>query len=173
VDVTIERSDGEKHRAIAARSDGTAVILWMHDYGDALPHDLVHWVVESELELEWGFWGLVAAGAQLEVVQRSGARAPRLIQPVEDPLVAEHERDLLIAEALVAGFSSFDDGRPLMDRLREHLAGLDALSALPPAESIDAISRHLSELGTVWRSLKPGGRLRLQWNADDLPPDPG
>lgn len=172
VDVTIERSDGRRHRAIAARADGTAVLLWLHDYGDALPHDLVHWVVESELGLEWGFWGLVAAGAELEVVQRGAARSPRSIDALTDPLVTAHERDLMLAEAYVAGFTRGSDVRPFEQRLAEHLEPMDALDALPSEEAIVAVATHLDELGTVWRSLKPGGRLRLRWDADDRGPRP-
>lgn len=42
--------------------------------GPTLPHDLVHSVVEDELGLEFGFWGLVSAGAKLQSVQAYGAR---------------------------------------------------------------------------------------------------
>ena len=172
MDVTIERSDGRRHRAIAARADGTSVILWLHDDGDALPEDLVHWVVESELGLEWGRWGLVAAGAPIEVVQRSTDGTPRPDESPADPLVAAHLRELRLAEAYVAGFTRGSDVRPFEQRLAEQLEPLDARDAVPSDEAIVAVASHLDELGSVWRSLKPGGRLRLQWNAENPRPRP-
>jgi hypothetical protein len=164
VDVTIERSDARRHRAIAARDDGTSIMLWMHDYGEALPHDLVHWVVETELDLTWGFWGLLAAGAQLEVLQRSGARSPRSIDPAQDPLVDEHRDELLLVEALVAGFSDHLDERPVPIRLHEQLATIDAVDRMPSSDAVARVTAHLDELWKVWHALKPGARMRLQWD---------
>ncbi len=178
MDVTIERSDGGRHRAIAARADGTSVILWLHDDGAALPTDLVHWVVESELGLAWGFWGLIAGGAPPEVVQGDApgdTSTAESSEAVSDPLVTAHEGELRLARAYVAGFTRGSDLRPFEQRLAEQLEPLGALDALPSDEGIVAVASHLDELGSVWRSLKPGTRLRLRWDADGgpRPPEPG
>ena len=89
-----------------ARPGTEAVQFAVHDYGPVLPHDLVHYVVEDELGLEFGFWGLVSAGAKLQSVQAYGARDPRRIPLPDDPLVTAHLDELLAAERFVAALSA-------------------------------------------------------------------
>jgi len=101
VHVTIVKESGRSHRAVAVRDDGEAVQFAVADYGDRLPHDLVHYLVESTLDLDWGLWGLVAAGADLDAVARHGARHRRNLPHRPDPLSRLHlseERQRLEAE---------------------------------------------------------------------------
>ena len=53
------------------------MVVRPHDRPSGLPHDLVHYVVERELGLAWGFWGLVAAEASIESVRRLDGKQPR------------------------------------------------------------------------------------------------
>src|SRR5262245_15116764 len=57
------RTVGERDRVYVTRSDGSQVSWAFPSYGGALPHDLVHLVVESAFGLSQGFWGRVDAGA--------------------------------------------------------------------------------------------------------------
>jgi len=50
------------------RQDGTSTSWDFPSYGDGLPHDLCHLVVESELGLTDGFWGLVDQGVDVGLV---------------------------------------------------------------------------------------------------------
>ncbi len=50
------------------RSDGTSTGWDFPSYGDGLPHDLRHLVVEDELGLADGFWGLVDGGVDVALV---------------------------------------------------------------------------------------------------------
>lgn len=136
------------HRAVVALPGTEAVQFAVYDYGPVLPHDLVHYVVEDELGLEFGFWGLVAAGARLQSVQAYGARDPRRIPPPDDPLVAAHVDELLAAEGLVASFSG--------------LPGTAPEPELEPAR-IERIRARLAELNEEWQTTGAGEVLRLRW----------
>ena len=57
------RTIGERDRIYVVRSDGSHVNWAFPTYGDALPHDLIHLVVEAAFGLAHGFWGRVDAGA--------------------------------------------------------------------------------------------------------------
>src|SRR5882762_4340026 len=57
------RTVGERDRIYVVRSDGSEVDWAFPTYGDALPHDLIHLVVEAAFGLGQGFWGRVDAGA--------------------------------------------------------------------------------------------------------------
>ena len=148
VEIIIVKAESGPHRAVVARPAAEAVQFAVHDYGPALPHDLVHYVVEDELRLEFGFWGLLSAGAKLQSVQAYGTRDPRRIPPPDDPLVTTHLDELLAAERYVA-----------------------ALSAVPGTETepdletdrIERIRVRMSELNQRWQATGPGEALRLRW----------
>ena len=53
---------GESHDRIHVERDDGSKAGW-HWRAGGPPHDLIHWVVESELPIANGFWGLVADGA--------------------------------------------------------------------------------------------------------------
>jgi len=74
MDIAFVKTGGPHDRIQARRDDGSA-IAWRWG-ADGPPHDLVHWVVEDELGLGRGFWGLVSGGADFGFVNASGhARA--------------------------------------------------------------------------------------------------
>lgn len=139
------------HRAVVARPDAEAVQFALYDYGPMLPHDLVHYVVEDELGLPFGFWGLLAAGAKLQSVQAYGARDPRRIPPPDDPLVSAHIDDLLAAEGIVAAFSAFPGTAPEPE--------LDT-------GQIEVIRTRITTLNEQWQATGPGEVLRLHWPSD-------
>jgi hypothetical protein len=138
------------HRAVVARPGAEAVQFAVYDYGPMLPHDLVHYVVEDELGLEFGFWGLISAGAKLRSVQAYGARDPRRIPAQDDPLVAAHIDDPLAVEGLVAAFSELPGTGPEPD--------------LEPAR-IERIRARIAGLNERWQAKGPGDVLRLRWPA--------
>ncbi len=148
VDVSIVKSGSGPHRAVVARAGGPAVQFAVHDYGPVLPHDLVHFVVEAELGIRFGFWGLIAAGAKLSSVQAFGARRPRRITSGEDPLVVAHLDELLAAEGLVAAFSGLTQTEPGPD--------------VDP-EDAERIRGRIDELNRRWQAVQPGEILRLRW----------
>jgi hypothetical protein len=72
------------------RSDGTETQISMPRQG-TLPHDLVHYVVESSLPFKHGFLGLVAAGSDAGFV----------MQAIHDPGDPTIETEAVQAEAIV------------------------------------------------------------------------
>jgi hypothetical protein len=148
VEITIVMAESGPHRAVVSRPGTEAVQFAVYDYGPVLPHDLVHYVVEDELGLEFGFWGLLAAGAKLQSVQAYGARDPRRIPPPNDPFVGTHIDELLAAEGLVAAFSAFPGTgtEPELD-----------------ADQIERIRARIAELNEQWQARRPGEMLRLHW----------
>jgi hypothetical protein len=152
VEITVVKAESGPHRAVVVRPGGEAVQFAVYDYGPMLPHDLVHYVVEAELGLEFGFWGLVAAGAKLHSVQAYGARDPRRIPQQDDPLVSAHVDDLLAAEGFVAAFSG--------------LPGSGSEPDLEPGQ-VERIRSRIGELNERWQATPAGEMLRLRWPGDN------
>ncbi|HSH59033.1 MAG TPA: hypothetical protein VK988_05200 [Acidimicrobiales bacterium] len=68
VEVAFVRRRGGRDRVYVTRADGTSTGWDFPSYGDWLPHDLCHLVVEEELGLIDGFWGLVDRGVEVGLV---------------------------------------------------------------------------------------------------------
>ena len=141
------KGDG-RHRVVVTTEDRTAQVA-MSDYGEALPHELVHFVVERAMGIRFGFWGLLAHGADLTAVMTFNARSPRTVSPPTDPLVIEHLDELLEAERLVAGLYQLGAGETL-----DH--GVDPVQAAGIRQEIDA-------LNALWQELAIGEVLRVSW----------
>jgi hypothetical protein len=103
--------------------------------GAHLPHDLAQFVVERELRLERGFWGLLAAGASFKTVPgRKMTEAGRR-------LVRDHRVDLDKNEGIVNA------------QVHAWRRGVST----PAGAALDAM---LSR----WRALAPDQELLLQWS---------
>ena len=66
--VSFVRRRGSRDRVYVTRGDGSSTGWDFPSYGDGLPHDLCHLVVEDELGLTEGFWGLVDQGVDVGLV---------------------------------------------------------------------------------------------------------
>lgn len=180
MDVAIARKPGERDRIYVHRDDGTEVAWQFPTYGDLLAHDLVHFVVEQELGLTDGFWGLVQGGAHVALVNDEATIVRDGRPLVDDPTV--DFSGLLIAEACVAilGGLSFmlPDELPAEGELEESIAHAmvelvdvlhDGGRPIPPGLSSGAVLRivhRLHELGADWLDFgrRPkGGAINLTW----------
>ena len=63
MEITFTRSGERTYSSIAIRDDKVRVWVPGYDHPEWLPHDLIHYVIENSLGLQYGFWGRVAAGA--------------------------------------------------------------------------------------------------------------
>src|SRR5918999_3985156 len=74
LEATFVRTVGEKDRIYVTRSQGSTVSWVFATYGEALPHDLVHLVVESAFGIAEGFWGRVDAGTDPAAITHEANR---------------------------------------------------------------------------------------------------
>jgi hypothetical protein len=151
--VTFVRHRVRRDRIYVTRSDGTSTGWDFPTYGDRLPHDLCHLVVELGLGIADGFWGLVDQGVAVELVDNQ-ATLVRDGRPL-----ARHPgfdaTDLMRAETAVAYFSgSGDAGTPF---------GVEPPEGVSEAE-IASMRRHLDDLGRQWRDLEDGGSITLDYD---------
>lgn len=104
--------------------------------GADLPHDLYTFVIEDALDLEWGFWGCVAAGATFTTLGRKRT-------PQGKAVIARHLDDLDAAEALVNEiYFAWKAGTPT------------------------ALDDELDAMLARWRAVPDGGDLSLAWRID-------
>src|SRR5262245_57789446 len=90
------RTVGERDKVYVRRSDGSETSWVFASFGEGLPHDLVHLVVEQDYGLRDGFWGRVDRGAApgeiTELANKLGGK-----EKFAD--FGKDQRELLLAEA--------------------------------------------------------------------------
>lgn len=107
--------------------------------GADLPHDLYTFVIEDALDLEFGFWGCVAAGATFATLGRKRTPQGRAV-------IDRHLDDLESAERSVNEiYFAWREGRP---------TELDA---------------ELDSMLERWRGVPDGADLVLEWSVDRRP----
>src|SRR5262245_31757127 len=99
MEISFVRIQGERDRVYVKRSNGSEVSWVFPSYGNFIPHDLVHFVVETAFGLKNGFWGRVDAGID---VARINAEANRIGGANKYAGFGADQVELYIAEALGA-----------------------------------------------------------------------
>lgn len=162
------RTQGQKDRVYVRRTDGSETSWAFPTYGDMVPHDLVHLVVEAAFGLHSGFWGRVDAGVD---VARINAEANRRGGAHKYQGFGEDLRGLLTAEALAGvpwADPNFTDSELHEAMARQcQQAGLTPPSSLT-LERVSQVRATLERLQTRWKSLVPKGTLLLHFEPGDL-----
>jgi hypothetical protein len=176
------RTEGQRDRVYVTRTDGTETSWAFPSYGDALPHDLVHLVVEAAFGVRRGFWGRVDEGLD---VARINAQANRAGGKDKYVGFGEDLRELFVAEGLAGvgwlADEAFGDGLAGVGWLADERTPDEQISAVadacrrmsvePPSMSPARIAQTravLTALTTKWRTLVPKGALDLSFDASDL-----
>jgi len=116
-------------------------------------HDLTHFAVESELPGTVAFYGLIAAGWDIEETTGKGARGP--LPP--EAVMVEHIVGLLDVER---GSGHWMSGAEFRSALRD--AGKPA--PLLDDDALTRIRARRSELLGQWRELPAGATLELEFS---------
>jgi hypothetical protein len=154
------RTAGERDRIYVTRSDGSEASWVFPTYGDALPHDLVHLVVESAFGLTQGFWGRVDGGADPAAIT---AEANRKGGKDKYAGFGPDRRELLLAEALANAPWSEDPER-ILEQLRQVYAAAESPADVLSRERVDEVRSTLADLGRRWREMRPKGAIDLSFD---------
>jgi hypothetical protein len=150
------------------RTDGSALLrcvrddgseTWQKQQGDHaifFPlHDLTHYAVETELGFGRGFYGLIAAGWDIEETTGKTARGPLPDEAIE----VEYIVSALAAERASGAVSPAEE----FNQLAKTFAGSKGLSQPRPLTDADLtrVRSRMDELFLRWRTLAPGDTLEL------------
>jgi hypothetical protein len=118
-------------------------------------HDLTHYAVETELGFRRGFYGLIAAGWDIEDTTGKGARGPLPNEAIQ-------------VEYIVAALSAERTGAssPAAEEFNQLAARFASAKGLPPPRKLTdpemgRVRARMDELFLRWRTLSPGQTLEL------------
>lgn len=161
--VEIRKSATGDARLTVTRADGTWTAGRLGQGGFGAVHDLAHFVVETTLGRRDGFYGLLEQGRNISDFEQPGAA-----REIPDEAVA--------VECIVGQLTNLVLTGPPVD-----LAGFNWLVAAavrgtrPNAKipridesSFSEMQRSLKEKVEVWRALKPGGVLALEFDSSAM-----
>jgi len=160
---TFVRTAGQPDRVYVVRPDGTEVAWPFPTYGDALPHDLVHLVVESAAGLRAGFWGKVASGIDPRVVNAAADGGPGTLA---DKYRGFGELDELVRAEFLAAYPWRADDETRAATLAGVRArmGPGPVTEDPAPAMIAAVAATLDRLEARWRTLVPRGSLVVEFD---------
>jgi hypothetical protein len=160
VEVTFVRTQGQPDRIYVRRSSGDEAWWSFPSYGDGLPHDLVHLLVEAAFGLRRGLWGLVDAGADKA---RINAEANRMGGKDKYRALGPDQRDILFSEALAAAVSGIYESN--QHRL-EYVLSASSLGMERVSLTVEQLSEVLTALENLrerWRGLGRKSSLRFRF----------
>lgn len=168
--VVFEKSPGRRYRSLIRRADGVTVAFEGGAYnrvgdGAELPHDLAHLIVERELGLGQGVWGVIAAGGLFRHVtvvegrqsQHAARRGRELIDAAGDAIMQAEILTRVVCDACAAG-TPFDPARARREIGERWWS--EALTR-PTVERCDAL---LTAGASAWAALAQGERLLEPWS---------
>jgi len=168
VRISITKGDKED-RLDMERADGSTASTNFPHKGP-IPHDFVHYAVESELGIERGFWGLVEAGHHPEEVQDIAKEAGHAsAKRAEVP--AEHFVPAIQAERVVEAFEAdYWSGRQGNPEGVTYMAEAGCEQSLVPMPAMDEVAvgrirQRIAEFSARWAALGPGETISLEWPA--------
>jgi len=170
VNIRFVRTAGAPDRVYVRRTDGSETSWSFPTYGDAVPHDMVHLVVEEAFRIADGFWGRVDRGVD---PARINAEANRTGGANKYAGFGDDLRGLYLAEAVANlswGISEVSDEQRLRQVADECAKQGIAVPSLVNAAGLRRVRERLTELGARWRGLVPKGTIELTFTAPQPPP---
>src|SRR5690606_16603649 len=148
---------GQHEMIVTERRQGPDVRAPARDDGPRLPHDLVHAIVEAELNLTRGFWDAVDNGADFETFRPI---EPRRHQGGGSRHLRRHGDDVMAAELIVNWVYRAWTGLPLSGR---------GIGKAPISEErARACFPALDRAYQLWSELQPSQTLELSWPRAEL-----
>jgi hypothetical protein len=148
-------ADRRPVETLVERDDGVVFAMRGAGGGADLPHDLVHAVVETQLQVSDGIWGCVADGVVWNSMRHVSGRQP--------PHAAERSRRLKRERAVqVQRAEALADLVGRLSRDGEVLPGEPAATGRPRGALL-AAAAELAATGCRWRAVDPGEVWVVEW----------
>ena len=162
------KGESTRYRSLLYRPDGVTVEFDGGSYNklpERVPHDIAHLIVEDELRLTCGVWGVLVAGGlfpQAHAVE--GRRPPHASERARTVTRAAGDR-LTQAEILTGAVCHLvrEDLHPRGDAMKRAIGERWWTDALTP-EALECCRARLRAAAKAWAALPAGGTFGGRWD---------
>lgn len=173
MEITFTKTAQRDYEVLVRRDDGVLLELRSFDRPARLPHDIAHFVVESQLSLEHGLWGLLAAGVILPNMRvASGRLRPRVAERTRSLLKEagrrQHttEAEVLVAVVLrIAEDGVDEDWSKVNSRFNEAWQPRWSQRGPISHDEVRRACQNLREVEQKWKALMVGESMTVKWPA--------
>jgi hypothetical protein len=163
--ITFRKTSDRTLETTALRDDGVTVQVRRSYRKSELPHDLCHYVVETELGLERGFWGCIGKGVLFSGMSVVSGRRRSVANPRSRARIRATPQERGASEFLVEAFSAAARIRDPALRFAK-LVSPEVKQWFPlhvDKETRRRIVERLLILESRWRELSDGESITLFW----------
>lgn len=171
MEITFTRSGERTYSSVAIRDDKVRVWVPGYDHPDWLPHDLLHYVIENSLGLQYGFWGRVAAGAVFSGMKVLEGRQPPHAAERSYGATREQPRTGTQSEILVGFFArvaqmGIENDWPRVQKMLKQ-AWVDDHNAYSQIDhtQVRQVCAELRIMERQWQNLAVGEDLTVTWQS--------
>jgi hypothetical protein len=158
--IVLKKMNSKPSVLIITRSDGTTT--WSKLHRGLETHDLAHYAVESTLQFNNAFYGLINKGFTVADFELPKEQRPKEVQPQhlhENAIITEHLVNLLEVELMNSGLNTnflFD----LSEILKKNALSFPKLLN---TETLKQIRTTYHNLVNQWSNLEEGQELRIDF----------
>lgn len=162
MDIIFIRSGHLRAPTNVTRGDGVHLSVPVFGPLEPIPHDLAHYVIENELDLQDGFWGSVRAGAIFQGMRVLCGRQPPHARERSHALMKANHTAIMLSEYLV------DVALRMLNGAR--LADIPLPAGYPETRRL--VDRNVllhdvypavEDMRGRWRDVPTGGALLVTW----------
>jgi hypothetical protein len=163
VEITFTHTGSGKDWVYVLRDDGTPLRWPWPPYGTELPHDLLHYVVETRLGIKHGFWGLVADGVDFGHLSRAADRVHAGDAPEPGVELEVDVDELVQVECVVRALGADTDADCVAGAARLCRTRRVPVPGGLTEESVGMLRAEVRDLADRWRALAVGRSLVLPY----------
>ena len=167
--ITFERTGERRYAVQVSRAERTDLrVDPAPGFSEVIPHDLVHFVVETRLGLRDGIFGQLAAGGNAGMFVPTEEQRTKAWGRQAARRNASTGRDMGASEELAAQVY------PRWLRARGHAPGSHYAQVEPPPtelspQQLDEVFADLDELSARWQAAPVGGCVEVEWPWPERP----
>ena len=169
MEITFTKAARRQYQVLVRHDDGVLMEVRSFDRPARLPHDIAHFVIESELSLGRGLWGLLASGVLLPNARVISGRLRPHAPASSRALLKEAGQRPTEAEVLVSLIMGIAEGGVDEDwpqvSFRLHDAWRPRHSQRGPIshDEVRRACRRLREAERQWEELTAGESMTVRW----------
>jgi len=164
MDILFRKSGFSREPSVASRSDGVRLSIPVFGRLDPIPHDLAHFVVERELDLQRGFFGSIADGAIFGGMRVLSGRQPPHAGERSQMVMKANHYPILFSEILVDRTLRALKGEAVgIQPLPMTLPHIPASTRAEREALIQPLAAKMEEMCERWQAIPMGESLLVVW----------